>query len=49
MLKYILCRFENDREVEVMKTTSLESARKQGMEFKNGYSIYETKLVEYSE
>jgi hypothetical protein len=48
MLKYILRRFENNREVTVMETDSLLSARKQGEEFKDGYAIYETKLVEYS-
>ena len=48
MLKYILCRFEGDKEYQIMATSSLESARKQGLQFKNGYSIYETKLIEYN-
>ena len=48
MLKYVLRRFENGREVTTMETDSLESARKQGEMFKEGYAIYETKLVEYS-
>ncbi len=47
MDKYILCRFENDLEIPIMRTSNLESARKQGEQFKNGYSIYETKLLEY--
>ena len=49
MLKYILCRLEGDKEYQVMTTTSLESARKQGLDFKNGYAIYKTELIEYSE
>ena len=48
MQKYILRRFENNREVTVMECDDLISARKQGEVFKGGYVIYETKLVEYS-
>jgi len=47
MEKYILCRIENDREYQVMTTSTLESARKQGAYFNDGYVIYETKMVEY--
>lgn len=36
MLRYILRRFENGREATVMETDSLESARKQGVMFKEG-------------
>ena len=48
MLKYILCRFEENKEYQIMTTSSLESARKQGLQFKDGYSIYKTELIEYS-
>lgn len=47
MEKYILCKIENDREYQIMTCSSLESARKQGLDFKNGYAIYETNMVEY--
>jgi hypothetical protein len=47
MLKYILCRFEGDREYQVMACTNLDSAREQGKIFKEGYSIYKTKLIEF--
>jgi len=47
MQRYVLMRIENGKETMVMQCDSLESARKQGSEFKEGYSIYETKLVEY--
>ena len=47
MQKYVLMRIENGIEVMTMQCDSLESARKQGLAFKEGYTIYETKLVEY--
>ena len=49
MQKYILRRIENGREVTTMECDDLESARKQGEAFNEGYAIYETKLVEKSE
>jgi len=48
MQKYILRRFENNREITVMECDDLISARKQGEAFKGGYAIYETKLIEYT-
>ena len=48
MLKYILCRIDGDKEYQVMTSSSLESARKQGDAFKDGYVIYETNMVEYA-
>ena len=48
MQKYILRRFENNREITVMECDDLISARKQGEAFKDGYAIYETKLIEYT-
>lgn len=47
MQKYALMRIENGTEVMTMQCDSLESARKQGCAFKEGYAIYETKLIEY--
>ena len=52
MENYLLTRFENDRETEICRGTSVEGLRSlvensKGF-FKNGYCIYELKLVEYS-
>ena len=52
MENYLLTRFENDRETEICRGTSLEGLRSlvenSKRFFKNGYCIYELKLVEYS-
>ena len=46
MQKYLLNRIENGYEVPTMQSDDLDSARKQGEAFNEGYAIYETKLVE---
>lgn len=48
MLNYILCRIEGNKEYQVMTSTSLELARKEGEQFKDGYAIYEVNMIEYS-
>ena len=51
MENYLLTRFENDRETEICRGTSVEGLRKlvenSQRFFKDGYCIYELKLVEY--
>lgn len=46
---YILKRIENGTLSTIMETTSLESARRQGEDLKEGYAIYKSELVEYAD
>lgn len=51
MSKYLLKRYENNREVTVAEGSDLSGMRSvvnnSPSLFKNGYAIYEMKLVEY--
>lgn len=50
-MKYIVCNYENGSEHKVAETSSLEGARsivENSLNFfKEGYVIYESKIIEY--